>query len=316
MLPDLPGFLVKNSGWFVFVTNIFAGKLLLKQVSNLRNVPGPSLVGAPFRSVYLKSNSHMKHLTKILIILFVALLASSAEAQDVIHKKNGKTIEAKIVELGTTEIKYRQFSEPDGPIYVEEKENITKIVFQDGRTEFYGTPRMDDAAMFEGQKKSAIKISFLGPLLGYTNILYERNIKPGRSWEVKAGIIGLGKQYDDKAVGFLGSWAYKFYRKPDFHTAEMKRTHILQGGYLKPEIFAGYSSFYDVDDSTNNEKESHGTFGLLLNIGKQWVFDSDLVLDLAFGIGYGGGESRRSIYVVGDSGFAGNFTLNLGWTIK
>lgn len=259
----------------------------------------------------------MKNIVKILGISAIVLFAYNAQTQDVIHKKNGKVIEAKVVEIGTSEIKYRQFDQPDGPIYVEEKENLLKIVFQDGRTEFYGTARMDDAALFEGQKKAAIKISFLGPLFGYTNFLYERNIKPGRSWEAKAAIIGLGKQYDDKAVGFLGSWAYKFYRKPDFHTSDMKRTHILQGGYIKPELFAGYSSFYNTDDGLpDDEKEDHGVVGLLLNIGKQWVFDNDFVLDLAFGIGYGGGESHRSIYVVGDSGFAGNFTLNIGWTIK
>ena len=260
----------------------------------------------------------MKRFLLFIGIILATLLTHNAQAQDVIHKKNGKVIEAKIVELGTSEIKYRMFNEPDGPIYVEEKENIQKIVFQDGRTEFYGTARMDDAQMFEGQKKAAIKISFLGPLIGYTNLLYERNIKPGRSWEVKAVIVGLGRQLDDKAAGFIGSYAYKFYKKPDYYTADVRRTHILQGGYIKPELFVGYSSFYNTDDiyASNRVKEDHATGGLLLNIGKQWIFDGDFVLDLAFGFGYGFGESHRSIYVVEDSGFAFSGTINIGWTIK
>ncbi len=260
----------------------------------------------------------MKNFVKIFGILVAALLTYSIQAQDVIHKKNGKVIEAKVVEIGTSEIKYKMFGQDDGPIYVEEKENLMKIAFQDGRTEFYGTARMDAAEMFEGQKKSAIKISFLGPLLGYTNILYERNIKPGRSWEIKGGIIGLGKQYADKAVGFIGSYAYKFYKKPDFYTSDVRRGHILQGGYIKPEVFFGYSSFYDEDDfgTLETDKSSHAAVGLLLNLGKQWVFDDAFVLDLAFGIGYGGGESHRSIYVIGDSGFAFSISTNIGWTIK
>lgn len=122
----------------------------------------------------------MKSSAKINCILWALLFAFHAQSQDVIHKKNGKEIRASIVELGTGEIKYRLFDQPDGPVYAEEKENIQKIVFQDGRTEFYGTARMDDAQLFEGQKKSALKISFLGPLIGYTDLIYERNIKPGR----------------------------------------------------------------------------------------------------------------------------------------
>jgi hypothetical protein len=261
----------------------------------------------------------MKKFAKIFGILVAVLLAYSTQAQDVIHKKNGKTIEAKVEEIGTSEIKYRLFNQPDGPIYVEEKENLLKIVFQDGRTEFYGTARMDDAQMFEGQKKAAIKVSFLGPLFGFTNIIYERNIKPGRSWEIKGCIIGLGKQYDDKAAGFIATGAYKFYKKPDYYTADVRRTHILQGGYIKPEFFLGYTSFYDDNDGDGNldsEKEDHVTAGLVLNVGKQWIFDGDFVLDIAFGLGYGAGESHRSIYVIGDSGFAFSGTLNIGWTIK
>ena len=99
----------------------------------------------------------MKKFAKIFGALVAALLTYSVQAQDVIHKKNGKVIEAKVAGIGTSEIKYRLFDQPDGPIYVEEKENLVKIVFQDGRTEFYGTARMDDAQMFEGQKKAPSK---------------------------------------------------------------------------------------------------------------------------------------------------------------
>jgi hypothetical protein len=238
-------------------------------------------------------------------------------AQDVIHKNNGKTIDAKIIEIGTSEIKYKLFDQPDGPIYVDEKENIQKVVFQDGHTEFYGKPRIDATEAFEGQKKSAIKVGFLGPLVGYTNIIYERNIRPGRGWEAKAAIIGLGRRYDDDATGLLVTGAYKFYKKPTYYTADMKRSHLLQGAYIKPEVFLGYTSFIDnYDFNGNGVKEDHMTGGLLLNLGKQWIFDGDFVLDLSFGIGYGAGESVRSIYVNSDTGFAGQANLSIGWTLK
>lgn len=269
----------------------------------------------------------MKSSTKINCIVLALLFALQTQAQDVLHKKNGKELRVTIVELGTGEIKYRLFDQPAGAVYVEEKENIQKIVFQDGRTEFYGTARMDDAQLFEGQKKSALKISFLGPLIGYTDLIYERNIKPGRSWEAKAVIIGLGKQYEDEARGFIGTAAYKFYKKPTFYTGDMKRTHLLQGAYIKPEVFLGHSSYLDYDEEdfvtsffTEPEptRKSSVAGGLLLNVGKEWVFDNAFVLDLGVGFGYGTGSSTRSIYVLSDNdvGFAMTWALNIGWVIK
>jgi len=260
----------------------------------------------------------MKIFLKMLVASAILLTAYQSQAQDVIHKKNGQVIEAKIVELGTVEIKYKQSNEPDGPIYVVEKQNITKIIFGDGRTEFYGEIPMDATEFFQDQKKAAIKVSFFGPLVGYTNITYERNIRPGRSWEAKACLIGLGRRVVNESVGFIGTYAYKFYKKPTFYTSDMKRSHILQGGYIKPEVFTGYTTFNDIFDGGTNTFERRESFtgGLLLNIGKEWVFDDAFVLDLSVGGGYGFGESYSVILVVPDTGLALNFAINVGWTIK
>lgn len=264
----------------------------------------------------------MKSIRKINALLLGLLLAAcSLSAQDMIHRKNGVVLSAKVIEIGTAEVRYRPFDQPDGPIFVLEKEGILKIVFQDGHTEFYGRARMDDAQLFEGQKKSAIKISFLGPLIGYTDFVYERNMKPGRSWETRATIIGLGKQHDDKAAGFSGSFAYKFYKKPTYYTDDMKRSHLMQGAYIKPEFFFGFNSYdaaaYDLF-STRTQRKTSTFGGILLNLGKEWVFDDAFVLDLAGGIGYGSGVSVRSVYMnqEKDFGFAGTFTMNVGWMLK
>ena len=39
-------------------------------------------------------------------------------------RKGGQIINAKITEIGTDEIKYKIFEEPDGPAYVIEKDKI------------------------------------------------------------------------------------------------------------------------------------------------------------------------------------------------
>jgi hypothetical protein len=72
-----------------------------------------------------------------LIFLTLIALGSVVNAQDKIYRNNGKVIEAKVVEVGSSEIKYKEFKSPDGPIYVLETDRIKKIVYEDGRTETF-----------------------------------------------------------------------------------------------------------------------------------------------------------------------------------
>ena len=159
------------------------------------------------------------------------LVAHCGLAQDKIIKKGGETLEVKILEVGTNEIKYQLLSEPDGPIFIMDKDRILEVTYQNGRVEKYESI-LTDAEFYIGQKKRAIKMNFISPLLGYTQLAYEQNLKPGRSYEVSLGIIGLGKNqevsywdYENKfenQKGLFGSFGYKFIRIPDF-TSKCKR---------------------------------------------------------------------------------------------
>ncbi|MEM6965081.1 MAG: hypothetical protein AAF573_09960 [Bacteroidota bacterium] len=258
---------------------------------------------------------------KIRLSYFVALLVlflcsiNGALAQDKIYKKSkSKPVLAKVVEIGTGEIKYKLWGEQaDELVYVIEKEFIIKIEFENGRTEYYGKEKMDAEEYFQGQKKRALKVSFLGPLSGFTSFTYEQNIRPGRSWEIKGSIVGLGidREFDDNASGFIGSVAYKLYRKPTFVTSDLRRRHILQGAYLKPEFFFGPIS-RDVNfiGAGSDRRETDMIAGFMLNLGKQWVFGDVMPFDISFGLGYGSGESVRPYFVV--EGFAFSTGLHVG----
>ena len=257
-----------------------------------------------------------------LIAFFVLFLFASndAFAQDKIYKKNkSEPILAKVVEIGTGEIKYKLWEEQaEGLIYVVEKTTISHIEFENGRTEYYGREKMDMEEYFEGQKKRAFKVAFLGPLVGVTSFTYEQNIRPGRSWEARGSIVGLGfNDVDgDNSKGFVGSFAYKLYRKPTFVTSDLRRRHILQGAYIKPEIFFGSVTRDELRFNQNglgvtDVRETKITGGLILNFGKQWVFGDVVPLDVSIGIGYGAGEIS-SPYIVSDAGFAFGSGLNIG----
>lgn len=243
------------------------------------------------------NNNNTFALTSFNLLLFSLLLSTmSVFAQDKIIKKGGETLEVKILEIGPNEIKYKIFSEPEGPIFIMDKDRILEVIFENGRIEKYVSP-LKDEEFYVDQKKRAVKMNFLSPLMGYTQLAYEQNLKPGRSYEVSIGIIGLGRnqeleywdgtaQKEDQS-GVFGSFGYKFKRVPDFTTNNQKYGHIMQGFYVKPELMIGHFSNngYNYDSQTVIKRKT--TFGAaLINIGKQWVFSDAFIIDLYGGIGY------------------------------
>ena len=113
-------------------------------------------------------------------------------AQDKIYRQNGKIVEAKIIEVSSSEIKYKEFSNPNGPIYVLETDRIKKIVYENGKEERF-EDNLKDPERYEGQLKKALKINFFSPLYGYTEIGFEKSTGVGKGYEFSVGFIGLGK---------------------------------------------------------------------------------------------------------------------------
>lgn len=64
-------------------------------------------------------------------------MAGAAMAQDQIHKRNGTMVEGKVVEIGTKTISYKKQNNPDGPSYVIDKADVTKITYENGTTETF-----------------------------------------------------------------------------------------------------------------------------------------------------------------------------------
>ncbi len=73
------------------------------------------------------------------IILFIILLLSvcSAYAQDIITKKDGTDIKAKIYEVGLKEVKYKNYSNLDGPMHVIAKSDILIVRYENGENEIF-----------------------------------------------------------------------------------------------------------------------------------------------------------------------------------
>ena len=172
-------------------------------------------------------------------------------------------------------------------------------------------------------KKNIIKIKPSSFVFGYTQITYERNLSPRRSFEIGVGIIGLG--YDALAErdpkGFAVRGGYKFY----FGKREVKHS-FMKGVYLMPElaftmydknvrvesdwdIFHGiikssHSVILDEDGKPIYDRYRKYYVAAIANVGYQWNIHR-FVIDWNIGLGLGYYNKTRSY-----SGFIGDFGDN------
>ena len=74
---------------------------------------------------------------RIIFILFFVSVSPVVFGQDVIITKDAKKIEAKVLEVNASDIKYKLFYYPDGPVYTMPKQNIASIIYQNGHVDTF-----------------------------------------------------------------------------------------------------------------------------------------------------------------------------------
>ena len=75
----------------------------------------------------------------MLSMQLMLLVSMVVAAQDVIVKKDGSTILSKVVEVSDTQVKYKKFSNLEGPTYIVSISELTSINYQNGEKENFGT---------------------------------------------------------------------------------------------------------------------------------------------------------------------------------
>ena len=83
---------------------------------------------------------------KCILIITMVLITAMAFAQDVIVKKDGSTIISKVTEIGSAEIKYKKWSNQDGPMYTISVSDVARINFENGTVESFVKETLTPAA--------------------------------------------------------------------------------------------------------------------------------------------------------------------------
>lgn len=74
---------------------------------------------------------------RVLLLSAFTLLSLASMAQDLIVKKDGSVIQAKVDKIGTAEVEYKKWSNQDGPTYAIAKSDILAITYQNGEKEMF-----------------------------------------------------------------------------------------------------------------------------------------------------------------------------------
>lgn len=132
----------------------------------------------------------MKNIKLIIAVLILFILCNSANAQDVIYKKDGTKVKAIIEEITPVEISYKKYERPDGPIYKILKISVLLIEFEDGTIEVFNqvseTGANDEVdyevannLYAEKLKRNILSINYLHIINGNVHLGYERITKSG-----------------------------------------------------------------------------------------------------------------------------------------
>jgi len=79
----------------------------------------------------------MKKLLKILLIFTLCLISINTNAQDIITKKDGTDIKAKVIEMTTTVIKYKRFENQSGPVISVKKSDVLMVRYENGTKDVF-----------------------------------------------------------------------------------------------------------------------------------------------------------------------------------
>ena len=211
------------------------------------------------------------------IVLLALCSSQSLNAQDVIYKKDGKVIRVKIVEIGSTNIRYTEFTDQEGIIFTMDRSLIREIEFESGSIYEEREPGNDKAYFFD-DSRSNLKVNFFRVGDGEILVTYEQSINPNQSWEVTSKVF----LDDEPFAGFRGGFGlqggYKIKTGTIFKGGDYRPKHLLAGGYIRPG--AGFTS----RGISNNDRFFMTHVGI--DIGKQWIFSDILSVDLFAGFHY------------------------------
>lgn len=181
------------------------------------------------------------------ILFFLFFLSTFSFAQDVIIKRDGTKIEAKVLEVNPTTIKYKNFSQPEGPLRTLQVTSVSEIIYEDGQFEKFelkplepvkeeSKQPVEEDNSFQKEKEDPIFKNgfFLDAMVGYgfyDRTSYKYFYDPYTGYESSALV---SEKVDNLAISFrIGSKWYLGEREKWRPGIQVK--WIRLGFYIEPD---------------------------------------------------------------------------------
>ncbi len=143
------------------------------------------------------------------------MIATIAMATDVITKKNGTTIQCKVVKVGRTEVEYKIATNLNGPIYAIDLTEISSIKYENGTVDKFG--EQSAVTTNAGQRTMTD-----AELMRVYNQMNSRPKHPGRGLKTTGYILGgLG-------IGII-ALAFPNHTRPDQTTLNAGSAFVIAG---------------------------------------------------------------------------------------
>ena len=85
-----------------------------------------------------------KSLLQLFLCMATMLVVNVAQSQDYLYLINSDTIKSKVLEVNENDVKYKDFENPDGPVYTINKSRIDKIIYQNGKVDYFNSVATDN----------------------------------------------------------------------------------------------------------------------------------------------------------------------------
>ncbi len=125
----------------------------------------------------------------MLVFISCLLAITNCFSQDIITKKTGEDIQAKVVEITTSDIKYRKFDNLDGPLYILMKSEVLMIRYSNGSKDIFNETQSEakqNTPSSEKQPPPSADLSMQGSQDAKT---YYKGKNSGAGWTAATTIV-------------------------------------------------------------------------------------------------------------------------------
>lgn len=138
------------------------------------------------------------NLKQYLLSSFTVLLCCNAEAQDKLIKRNGDEVAGKVVDVATRTITYKKADNPDGPTYTIGKDELAKIVYENGSEDIFNS-------ISDRKARATKKINYGNNIIAFSPLQLSEGVGFGLSYERVLGKKGIISFYLPATVAFASS---------------------------------------------------------------------------------------------------------------